>query len=124
MERHRVGLPLAIVVAVVAAGAAALAPRPRNGSIRPAPVAAQAYFSPSELERAHSYRRPQRLIGLATLALTGAVVAVIALRPPRRLRRVLERGASRPILAAAGAGAALSLVLVLVSLPLDAVAEQ
>src|SRR3954466_16323455 len=63
MEAHRVGLPLAVGIAVFAAGAATFALRPRHGLIHPAPVAAEAYFSPSELERAQDYRGPQRLLG-------------------------------------------------------------
>jgi STE24 endopeptidase len=124
MEGHRVGLPLAVGIAVVAAGAATFALRPRSGLIQPAPVAATDYFSASQLDRVHDFRDPQRLLGLGGLALSTGTLALIAVRPPRRVRRALERGARRPILAAAGAGGALSLVLVVVDLPLGAVAEQ
>src|SRR3954470_23707262 len=106
MEAHRVGLPLAVGIAVVGA------------------VAATDYFSASELNRIHDYRDPQRLLGLGGLVVSGGTLALIALRPPRRLRRALERGAARPILAAAAAGGALSVVLVVVELPLSAIAEQ
>src|SRR3954453_3193449 len=92
MEAHRVGLPLAVGIAVFAAGAATFALRPRHGLIHPAPVAAEAYFSPSELERAQDYRGPQRLLGLGGLAIEAGTLAFLALRPPRRLRRALERG--------------------------------
>src|SRR3954447_10343771 len=104
MEGHRVGLPLAVGIAVVAAGAATFALRPRSELIEPAPVAATDYFSASELSRIHDYRDPQRLLGLGGLVVSGGTLALIALRPPRRLRRALERGAARPILAAAAAG--------------------
>src|SRR3954452_15302325 len=124
MEAHRVGLPLAVGIAVVAAGAATFALRPRSELIEPAPVAATDYFSASELKRIHDYRDPQRLLGLGGLVVSGGTLALIALRPPRRLRRALERGAARPILAAAVAGSALSVVLVVVELPLSAVAQQ
>src|SRR3954471_7153009 len=124
MEAHRVGLPVAVGIAVVAAGAATFALRPRSELIKPAPVAATDYFSASQLERIHAYRDPQRWLGLGGLALSTGTLAVIAVRPPRRVRRALERGGRRPILAAAGTGGALSLVLVIVGLPLGAVAEQ
>ena len=124
MEAHRLGLPLAVGIAVVAAGAATFALRPRHGLIHPAPVAAEAYFSPSELDRAHDFRGPQRLLGLGGLAIEGATLAVLAFRPPRRLRRALERGRARPVLAAAGAGAAFAVLLVVVQLPVSIPAEQ
>jgi STE24 endopeptidase len=124
MEAHRVGLPLAVGIAVVAAGAATFALRPRSELIDPAPVAATDYFSTSQLDRIHDYRGPQRWLGLGDLVVTGGTLALIALRPPRRLRRALERGDARPILAAAAAGGALSVVLVVVGLPLSALAEQ
>src|SRR3954449_13491846 len=124
MEAHRVGLPLAVGIAVFAAGAATLALRPRHGLIHPAPVAAEAYFSPSELERARDYRGPQRLLGLGGLAIEAGTLAVLAFRPPRRLRRALERGRGRPILAAAAAGAGFAVLMVVVQLPISIVAEQ
>jgi STE24 endopeptidase len=124
MEAHRVGLPLAVGIAVFAAGAATFALRPRHGLIHPAPVAAEAYFSPSELDRARDYNGPQRLLGLAGLAIEGGTLALLALRPPRRLRRALERGRGRPIAAAAGAGAAFAILLVVVELPVSIPAEQ
>jgi STE24 endopeptidase len=124
MEAHRVGLPLAVGIAVVAAGAATFALRPRSELIQPAPVAATDYFSASQLDRVHEYRDPQRWLGIGGLVLSTGTLALIAVRPPRRVRRALERGARRPILTAAATGGALSLVLVFVGLPLGAVAEQ
>jgi len=124
MEAHRVGLPLAVGIAVVAAGAATFALRPRSELIEPAPVAATDYFSASELNRIHDYRDVQRLLGIGGLVVSAGALALIALRPPRRLRRALERGAGRPILVAAAAGGALSVVLVVVELPLSVVSEQ
>jgi STE24 endopeptidase len=123
MEAHRVGLPLAVGIAVVAAGAATFALRPRSELIEPAPVAATDYFSASQLDRIHEYRDPQRWLGIGGLVLSTGTLALVAVRPPRRVRRALERGARRPILAAAATGGALSLVLVVVGLPLGAVAE-
>src|SRR3954452_16353450 len=104
MEAHRLGLPLAVGIAVVAAGAATFALRPRSGLIEPAPVAAKAYFSPSELDRVHDYREPQRWLALGGLAIEGGTLALLALRPPRRLRRALERGRARPGRGGGGGG--------------------
>jgi STE24 endopeptidase len=54
----------------------------------------------------------------------GALLAWLGLRPPRRVRRLVERGRARPLLAAAAVGGGLSLVLVVVSLPFAIPAEQ
>ena len=53
-----------MVWASVAAGVATLLLRPRSGLIEPAPVAAREYFSDEEIDRARSYQRPQRALGL------------------------------------------------------------
>jgi STE24 endopeptidase len=124
MGAHRLGLPLAVGIAVACAGAATFALRPRSGLIEPAPVAAEAYFSASQLDRIHDYVEPQRWLGLAALVVEGGTLAVLALRPPRRLRRALERGGRRPILAAAAAGAAFAVLMVVVELPIGVIAEQ
>lgn len=55
------------------------------------------------------------MLGLAGLGLSGAVLALIAFRPPRGLVR------ARPVVGAAAAGGAIAVVLVLVNLPLDAI---
>ena len=106
---------------MITAGAATLLIRPRSGLIESAPASEQAYFSQSELDRSRDYSGPQRALGLAGLAVTGGAIALIALRPPRRVRRALERAGARPILGAAATGAALSVTLVVVALPLAAV---
>jgi len=78
MEARRSRLPAAILVAVVAAGAATLLLRPRHGLIEPASVKVEDYFSPAEVQRAEDFRDPQRLIGLAQLALTGGTLILLA----------------------------------------------
>jgi STE24 endopeptidase len=124
MEARRYRLPLAIVVAVVAAGAATLILRPRSGLIDPTPVDATAYFSPQELDRAEDFRSVQRILGLASLGVTGGVLVLLAFRPPPRVRSALARSAARPVLGAAAAGAALSIVVLVATLPLDAIAHE
>jgi len=108
----------------VAAGAATLALRPRSGLIQPAPVKAQAYFSPAELDRIHDYVGPQRALAIGGLVVTGAALAFVALRPPRRVRRALERAAARPRLGSLAAGAALVIVIGVATLPFSAIAHQ
>src|SRR4051812_48926563 len=121
MERFR--LPLAIAVAAVAAGAATVALRPRD-LIHPARVDATGYFSPSELDRIHDFRGPQRILGLLALASEGAVIAWIALKPPRQVRRALDRAGARPLAGAAAVGAGAALLLVVVTLPESIIGQQ
>ena len=116
------GLPLALGLAAVAVGVATFALRPREGQIEPAEAQPRAYFSDDELDRAEEFRTPQRALVLTNLALTGAALAWLALRPPRRARDALARG--RPYRTAAAAGAALTVALALVTLPLSAVAHE
>src|SRR3954469_8426318 len=120
MLAHRYRLPLALVVAAIAAGGATLLLRPRSGVVRPAPASAGDYFTPQQLDRAHDYRAPQRTIVLASLLLEGAVLVLLVAPPPA----VLERLGRRPLRGAAVAGAALSIGLTVVALPLSAVSEQ
>jgi STE24 endopeptidase len=117
MEARRSRLPAAILVAVVTAGAATLLLKPRHDLIEPASVKVEDYFSPAEVKRAEDFRDPQRLIGLAQLALTGGTLLLLAARPPR----ILER---RPLVGGAAVGAGISLVLVGVHMPLAAVAHE
>jgi STE24 endopeptidase len=101
---------------------ATFALRPREGQIEPAEVESRAYFSDAELDRAREYRRPQRVIALTNLVLSGVALGLIAFRMPRRARDALARG--RPYRTAAAAGVAISVVLALVTLPLGAVAHE
>ncbi len=121
MEARSSRLPLAILVAVVAAGTATVLLRPRSNVIEPTSVDVEAYFSPAQIDRAKDFRTTQRLLGLGGMALGVATLTLIAVRPPRR---VFDRLARRPILGGAAAGAGISIVLAAVSLPLDAVGEQ
>jgi len=124
MHGRDLRLPVAVGVAVVAASAATLALRPRSGPIPPAPARPQAYFSPAELDRIHDYVGPQRALGLGTLAVTGAALVLLAWRPPRPLRRALERAGARPLVGSAAAGAGVFLAVAVVTLPLAAIGQQ
>ena len=117
VKAGRSRLPLAILAAVVAAGAATFLLRPRHGVIDPAAVDVEAYFSRAQIERAEDFRDTQRLLGLAGLAVSGVTLALLAWRPPPRLFDPLAR---RPVLGGAAAGAGISLLLVAVGLPLAA----
>src|SRR5919109_190455 len=119
MQGWRSRLPLAILATVAAAGAATFLLRPRSGIIDPAAVDVEAYFSAAQLERAEDFRDTQRLLGLAGIAVTGATLAVLAWRPPRRLP-LAGPLARRPLLGGAAAGAGISILLVVVGLPLAA----
>jgi STE24 endopeptidase len=121
MEDRRSRLPLAILAVAGAAAAATLILRPRNVLIEPAAVDVEAYFSAEQLERAHHFRDPQRILGLAGLAVTGGTLALLALRPPRRVVAPLTR---RPLLGAAAMGAGIAVGLAMVNLPLAAVGHQ
>jgi STE24 endopeptidase len=114
-------LPLALAVAVVAAGAATYLLRPRSGMIEPAAVDAQSYFTAFQLDRAEDFRGVQRLIAFGGLVLGTGTLALLAWRPPRRVFGRLER---RPILGAAAAAAGISVLLVAVDLPLSAWAHE
>jgi STE24 endopeptidase len=120
VDRRRLRLPIALVAAVVAAEAAVLLLRPREGVIDPAPVSARSYFSPAQLDRARDYSRPQLALFGASVLVEGAVLVLLVRRPPARLRGPFRR----PIVAGAAAGAALSIALTLVTLPIGAVMRQ
>ena len=124
MRGHRFGLPFAIVVTVVAAGAATVCLRPRSGLVTPVAVDPKAYFSAAEIERARDFRRPQRALGLANLALSAGLLGLLALRPPAPVERGLSRAARRPLLGGAAAGAGLVVAVAVVTLPIDAVAHR
>ena len=120
MDRGRLRLPVALVAAVIAAEAAVLLLRPRDGVIEAAPVSARSYFSPDQLERARDYRRPQLALYGGQLLVEGALLLLLARRPPRRLIAPFRR----PLAAGALTAAALSVGVGLASLPLGAAARQ
>jgi STE24 endopeptidase len=120
MLAHRYRLPLALVVAAIAAGGATLLLRPRTGVVTPTPASAGDYFTSQQLDRAHDYRSPQRLIFVGSLLVEGAVLVLLVTRPPQALRRV----GRRPLAGAAAVGAALSIGLTAAQVPLSVVSEQ
>ncbi len=109
---------------MAAVGVATLLLRPRGGLIEAAAVEPTAYFSAEQLERAREYNGPQRLIALGGIALSGATLALLALRPPRALRSLSERLAGRPLIGGAVIGAGIVVILAVVTLPLGAVAHE
>ena len=68
--------------------------------------------------RGPSFRDPQRLLGIGGLAVSGGTLALIALRPPRRVRAPSSAAAPHPG-ARRAVGAGISLMLVVVGLPLS-----
>jgi STE24 endopeptidase len=119
--RRTVGLPIALVAAVVVAEAAVLILRPRDLGPAPLPVEARAYFSSDQLEKAEAFRSGQLWLYGATLVIEGAVLILLVRRPPDRLRRA---GRRHPVLAGAAAAAAISVAVGLASLPVSAVAQE
>jgi STE24 endopeptidase len=120
MDRTRLELPSAVLAAVAAAEAGVLLLRPREDPIAPAPVLERDHFSAEEIERAKAYRRPQRALALAGMALDTAALTALAVRPPALLRRRRRR----PVAAAAATGAALAAGLTVAGLPLSALSRR
>ncbi|MEA2423656.1 MAG: endopeptidase, partial [Thermoleophilaceae bacterium] len=98
--------------------------RPRAGVIEPATASAGDYFTPAQRTRAQDFRRTQRVLGIGSLALEGAVLVLLVTRPPRGLRRALGRAGTRPAAGAAVAGAALTIGMAAIGLPLSAAAHR
>jgi STE24 endopeptidase len=120
----RVKLPAAVVGAVLVAEAAVWILRPQ-GAIEPDPVSESHYFSSAQLERAHDFSGAQRLLGFGTMAVQGAVLVLLIVRPPRNAVRIVEGAArGRALVAGAVLGAALAAAVQLAPLPLRAVAHQ
>jgi STE24 endopeptidase len=124
MRGHRYRLPLAVALAVAAAGVATLVLRPRGGLIEAAAVDPTAYFTAEQLDRASDYRGPQRIIALGAVAASGVTLAVLALWRPRPLRYLCARLERRPLLGGAAVGAVIVLVLALVELPFGLVGHE
>ncbi len=111
---------MAVGAAVVVAELAVVLLRPRDGVIEPAPVNAQSYFSDSQIERARDYRRPQLALYGGVLVVELGLLALLAARPPARLRGPFKR----PLLAGAVAGAALSVGVSAAVLPLKVLSRE
>jgi hypothetical protein len=111
---------VAIAAAVVVAEVAVVLLRPREGLVEPAPVRAEAYFSASEIGRARDYNRPQLALFGGVMVVQVGVLALLVVRPPRRLAGPLRR----PLLAAAMTGAALSVTVSLAALPLKVAGRE
>ena len=114
---------VAVAAVIVAEGAVWLL-RPRGEIIDPAEIEATAYFSPAELRRGEDFREVQRWLGVGGLAVSGAVLTVVALWRPPAARRALQAAGRRPLLGGAAVGGAISVALALADLPLSAVAHE
>jgi STE24 endopeptidase len=124
MASSRLRLPIALGVTVAAAGVATLLLRPRSGLIDPGPVDVTAYFSPDQLDRAERFNDLQRAIGIGQLAVSAAVLGVLALRPPAPARRALDSLGRRPVLGAAAVGAGIAVLLAVAGIPLGLWAHE
>lgn len=94
--------------------------RPRERRPVPAPVDVRQHFSPAEIKRGSAFARPQLALGLARSAVELGVLAALARRPPRWMRR----RSPQPVPASALAGAGLTVVLSLPPLPLAAISRR
>ena len=119
--RRTLGLPIALVAAVVVAEGAVLLLRPRDLGPEPVPVEARAYFSSAQLERAQDFRTGQLWLLGASLLIEAGVLILLVRKAPPRLRSV---GTRHPVLAGAAVTAAISVALGLATLPVSAVARE
>jgi STE24 endopeptidase len=119
--RRTLGLPIALVAAVLVAEGAVLLFRPRDLGPEPVPVEARAYFSSAQLERAQDFRTGQLWLFGAELLIEVGVLVLLVRKAPPRLRAV---GARHPVLAGAVVTAAISVALGLATLPVSAVARE
>jgi STE24 endopeptidase len=111
---------MAIAAAVVVAEVAVILLRPRADVVEPAPVRAESYFSAAEIDRARDYNRPQLALYGGALAVQVGLLALLVVRPPRRLGGPFRR----PLLAAAVTGAALSVTINVAVAPLKVVGRE
>lgn len=114
----------AAVAAIVVAEAGVWLLRPREPAIQPIAVRAGDYFTDAQLQRASEFRSGQRRLLLATLALQGGALVVVALVGPPALRRRLAALGRRPLLGAAAVGAGLAVAAALVALPPRVIAHE
>jgi STE24 endopeptidase len=119
--RRTLGLPIALVAAVVVAEGAVLLLRPRDVGPAPVPVDARAYFSPAQLEKAEDFRSGQLWLYGASLLIELGVLVVLVRKAPPRLRAF---GARHPVLAGAAIAAGISVTLTLATLPVSAISRQ
>jgi STE24 endopeptidase len=115
---YRVLGSVILAAATAEAGRRLLSPRARP--IEPAAVDLRAHFSAQEIERGTRFARPQLALGLGRAALELGMLALVARRPPR----MLKRSWSRPVAGGTAAGAGLALGLTLPVLPLSALARR
>jgi STE24 endopeptidase len=119
--RRTLGLPIALVAAVVVAEGAVLLLRPRDLGPAPVPVDARAYFSPAQLEKAEDFRSGQLWLYGASLLIELGVLVVLVRKAPPQLRTF---GARHPVLAGAAVAAGVSVTLTLATLPVSAISRQ
>jgi STE24 endopeptidase len=119
--RRTLGLPIALVAAVVVAEGAVLLLRPRDLGPAPVPVEARAYFSPAQLEKAEDFRTGQLWLFGASLLIEAGVLVLVWRKAPARLR---GPGRRHPVLTGAAAAAGISVALGVAALPVSAIARQ
>jgi STE24 endopeptidase len=122
--RVRLGLPAAVVGALLVAEGAVWLLRP-GAVLQPAKVSETSYFSASELRRTRDFASGQRLLGLGGIVVEGTLLALMVMRPPRRTILLAERAArGHALVAGVLVGAGLATVVRLAPLPFDAIARE
>ncbi len=117
-------LGVTAVAAVIVAEAAVWLLRPREGTVEGPKASESAYFPERDVAEARDYRGDQRKLLIATLAVEGGLLIVLASGRPQVVRRALERAGEKPLRGAAIAGAGISLGLAAVSLPFAIAAHE
>ena len=107
---------LGVIVALLVAELLVLLMTPRSGLITPLPVDAGQWFTPAQLSRAASFNGLQLWLKVAALLVKAAVLALIVVRAPARLRGPYRH----PLIVSGVVGAAISVTVVVALLPLSA----
>lgn len=106
----------AVIVALLVAELLVLLMTPRSGLITPLPTDAAQWFTPAQLSRAAAFNGLQLWLGIAALLAKAAVLALIVVRAPAKLRGPYRH----PIIVSGLVGAVISVTVVVALLPLSA----
>ncbi len=92
---------------------------PSDAPPKPFAVDETQYFTATEIDRAEAFRNGQARLLIASLLIEAGVLVGLVFGRPRRLRRVLDGLAGRPLRGAAIAGAAIAVAITVATLPVS-----